>query len=46
MVKDKAKQGTDCYTFEVSFQGDLKNLPKQPLINEQGKKYGSVEVKE
>lgn len=46
MVKDKEKQGTDCYTFEVSFQGDLKNLPKQPLINEQGKKYGSVEVKE
>lgn len=31
MVKDKAKQGTDCYTFEVSFQGDLKNLPKQPF---------------
>lgn len=29
MVKDKAKQGTDGYTFEVSFQGDLKNLPKQ-----------------
>lgn len=46
MVKDKAKQGTDGYTFEVSFQGDLKNLPKQPLINEQGKRYGSVEVKD
>lgn len=46
MVKDNAKQGTDCYMFEVGFQGDLKNLPKQPLVNEQGKKYGSVEVKE
>ncbi len=46
MVKDKAKQGTDCYTFEVSFQGDLKNLPRQPLINEQGKTYGSIEVKD
>lgn len=46
MVRDKSKQGTDCYTFEVVFQGDLKNLPKQPLINEQGKKYGTVEVKD
>ena len=43
MVKDKAKQGTDGYTFEVSFQGDLKNLPKQPLINEQGK--GMVQLR-
>lgn len=45
MVKDKAEQGTDGYTFKVSFQGDVKNLPKQPLINEQGKRYGSVGVR-
>lgn len=46
MDRGKSKQGTDCYKFEVVFQGDLKNLPKQPLINEQGKKYGAVEVKD
>ncbi|MEG0691922.1 MAG: hypothetical protein RR012_08440 [Oscillospiraceae bacterium] len=46
MVRDNSKQGTDCYTFEVVFQGELKNLPKQPLINDQGRKYGTVEVKD
>lgn len=46
MVKGKSKQGTDCYKFEVVFQGNLKNLPKQPLTNKQGKKYGTVEVKD
>lgn len=46
LVKNRARQGTDCYTFDVVFQGDLKNLPCQPLINDKGKKYGSVEVKE
>ncbi len=46
LVKARTKQGTDCYTFDVVFQGDLKNLPNQPLINSEGKKYGSVEVKE
>lgn len=38
------KQGTDNYEFEVAFQSNLKDLPKQPLINAQGKRYGTVEV--
>ncbi|WP_331553103.1 hypothetical protein [Acetobacterium sp.] len=42
----KAKQGLDGCAFEVVFQGELKNLPKQPLINEHGKKYGTVEAKD
>lgn len=46
MTRSRSKQGTDCYTFEIAFHGELKNLPKQPLINDQGRKYGYVEVKE
>lgn len=46
LSKRKSMQGTDCYTFEVVFQGELKNLPKQPLLNESGKKYGTVEAKD
>ena len=42
--RDVQKQGTDNYEFEVAFQSNLKDLPKQPLINDQGKKYGTVEV--
>ena len=44
LAQAKSKQGTDCYTFDVVFQGELKNLPKQPLINASGKKYGTVEA--
>jgi len=46
MIKGKAKQGIDGCVFEVVFQGELKDLPKQPLINEHGKKYGTVEAKD
>ncbi|MGO5168579.1 hypothetical protein ACTQ5P_09700 [Bacillota bacterium LCP21S3_G6] len=38
------KQGTDNYEFEVAFQSNLKDLPEQPLINDQGKRYGTVKV--
>lgn len=46
LAQSKSKQGTDCYTFDVVFQGELKNLPKQPLINDVGKKYGTVEARD
>ena len=40
------EQGSDCYTFEISFQGEYKNSPHHDLTNEMGKTYGSIEVKE
>ena len=44
--KKISKQGSDCYTFEISFQGEYKNIPHYDLINEIGKTYGSIEVKD
>ncbi|WP_313164003.1 hypothetical protein [Sedimentibacter sp.] len=44
LIKKNAKQGTDAYTFEIIFEGDLKELSKHNLINEQGKRYGTVEI--
>lgn len=45
LIKSKSQQGLDGLTFELILQGDLKNLEKQPLINEFGRKYGHVEVR-
>jgi len=45
LIKSKAQQGLDGLTFELILQGDLKNLEKQPLINECGNRYGHVEVR-
>ena len=44
MVQSRARHGSDCYTFEVSFENEIEYLPEQVLISEQGKKYGTVRV--
>lgn len=46
LIKKKAKQGMDGCSFEIAFKSeDLKDLQKQDLINESGRNYGSVEIK-
>lgn len=46
MERVKAKQGIDCCTFEVVFEGELKSRPVQSLINNQGHEYGTIAVKD
>jgi hypothetical protein len=46
LIKKKAKQGMDGCIFEIAFKSeDLKDLQKQDLINESGRNYGNVEIK-
>lgn len=46
LIKKKAKQGMDGCIFEIVFKSeDLKDLQKQDLINESGRNYGNVEIK-
>lgn len=43
--KNRAKQGLDTCEFELALTGkNMKDLLKQPLINAQGREYGSVEA--
>jgi hypothetical protein len=46
LTKKKAKQGLDGCTFEIKFKSDnLKDMQKQELINESGRNYASIEIK-
>lgn len=43
--KSRARQGLDTCEFELALTGqNMKDLLKQPLINAQGREYGSVEA--
>lgn len=43
--KSQARQGLDTCEFELALTGqNMKDLLKQPLINAQGREYGSVEA--
>ncbi|SHJ70017.1 hypothetical protein [Hespellia stercorisuis] len=45
LYKSKAKQGVDECIFELALTGgNMKDLSEQPLINAQGKAYGSVQA--
>ena len=43
--KSRARQGLDTCEFELALTGrNMKDLQEMPLINEQGREYGSVEA--
>ena len=43
--KSQAKQGLDTCEFEMALTGrNMKDLQEMPLINAQGRQYGSVEA--
>ena len=43
--KSQAKQGLDTCEFEMALTGrNMKDLQEMPLINTQGRQYGSVEA--
>lgn len=45
LVKSQAKQGLDTCEFELALTGrNMKDLQERPLINAQGREYGSVEA--
>ena len=44
MVRNKARHGIDCCTFEGTLENEIEYLPEQTLVSEQGRKYGTVKV--